>query len=50
MTFHLTCVHIMFSSALVGELPSFREIAARFTVCSLCILNRCNFSYFPFWF
>ena len=22
----------------------------RFTVCSLCILTYCNFSYFPLWF
>ena len=42
MTFHLTCVHIIFSSVWVAEWPTFGKS------CSLCILTICNFSYFPF--
>ena len=51
MTFHLMCVHIIFSSVLVAEWPYFgKELLPRLTICSLCILTLCNFSYFPFWF
>ena len=51
VTFHLMSVHIMFSSVLVAELPSFGKVLpTRLTICSNCILNICNFSYFPFWF
>ena len=47
---HLMCVHIIFSSVLVGEWPYFgKELLPRLTICSLCILTLCNFSYFPFW-
>ena len=39
-----------FSSVLVAEWPSFgKELLTRLTICSLCILTICNFSYFPFW-
>ena len=51
MTFHLMCVHISFSSVWVAERPSFgKELLPRLTICSLCILTICNFSYFPLWF
>ena len=51
LTFHLMCVHIIFSSVLVAEWPYFgKELLPRLTICSLCILTLCNFSYFPFWF
>ena len=44
VTFHLMCVHIVFSSVWVAEWPSFgKELLTRFTICSLCILNICNF-------
>ena len=49
--FHLMFVHIIFSSVLVAEWPYFgKELLPRLTICSLCILTICNFSYFPFWF
>ena len=49
--FHLMCVHIIFSSFWVAERLSFgKELHTRLTMCSLCILTICNFSYFPFWF
>ena len=39
------------SSVLVAEWPYFgKELLPRLTICSLCILTLCNFSYFPFWF
>ena len=51
MTFHLTCVHIIFSSVSVAEWPLlWKKLLTRLTICSLCILNICNISYFPFWF
>ena len=51
MTFHLMCAHIIFSSFWVAECPSFgEELLTRLTICSLCILTICNFSYLPFWF
>ena len=51
MTFHLMFVHIILSSVLVAEWPTFeKELNPRLTICSLCILAICNFSYFPFWF
>ena len=41
MTFHLMCVHIIFSSVLVVEWPPFgKELLTRFTICSLCILKK----------
>ena len=44
-------VHIIFSSVWVAEWPSFgKELLTRLTICSLCILTICKFSYFPFWF
>ena len=41
-----------FSSVLVDGWPYFGEkkLLPRLTICSLCILTLCNFSYFPFWF
>ena len=50
MTFHLTCVHIIFSSGWVAEWPPFgKKLLTRLTICSLSILTICKFSYFPFW-
>ena len=41
------CVHIFFSSIWVAEWPPFgKELPIRLTICSLCILTICNFSYF----
>ena len=34
----------------IRNLISVSKMAVRLTVCSLCILNFCNISYFPFWF
>ena len=46
MTFHLMCVHIIFSSVCVAEWPLFgKELLTRLTIChicSLCILTICN--------
>ena len=40
-----------FSSVWVSECPSFvKELLTRLTICSLCILTICNFSYLPFCF
>ena len=51
VTFHLMFVHIIFSSAWAAEWSPFgKELSTRLTICSLCILTVCNFSYFPFWF
>ena len=39
------------SSVYVAEWPSFgKELPARLTLCSLCIMSICNFKYLPFWF
>ena len=49
MIFHLMFVHITFSSVWVAEwLPCGKELPTRLTMCSLCIVTICNFSYFPF--
>ena len=38
MTFHLTCVHIIFSLVLVAEGPSFgKKLLTRLTIRSLCM-------------
>ena len=51
MTFHLTCVNIILSSVWIAEWPPFGKwLLTRLTICSLCILSICNYSYFPFWF
>ena len=51
VTVRLTCVHIISSSVWVGEWPPFGKwLLTLFTVCSLCALAVCDFSYFPFWF
>ena len=51
MTLNLTRVHIINSSVWVAEWPPFgKYLLTRLTICSLCILTICNFSYFPFWF
>ena len=51
VTFHLKCVHIIFSSVWVAEWPPFgKKLLTRLTICSLCIFTICNLSYFPFWF
>ena len=51
MTFHLTCVHFIFSSIWVVEWPPFgKQLLTRLTICSLFILTICylNFSRFGF--
>ena len=49
VTFHLTCVNIIFSSVWVAEWPPFvKKLLTRLTICSLCILTICTFSYFPY--
>ena len=51
VTFHLMCVQVICSSIWVAELPPFgKEMLTGLTMCSLCILTICNFSYFPFRF
>ena len=51
VTFHLMLVHIILSSVWDTEWPPFgKELLARLTICSLCFLTICNFSYFPFWY
>ena len=51
VTFHLTFVHIIFSLVWVAEWPWFeKELSSQLTICSLCYLTICNFSYFPFLF
>ena len=43
MTFHLMCVHIIFSSVSVAEWAPFGKLLlTRLTICSLCILTVCN--------
>ena len=40
VTFHLTCVYIIFSSVWVAEWPPFGKwLLTRLTICSLCILK-----------
>ena len=40
MTFHLTCIHIIFSSVSVAEWPLFgKGLLTRLTICSLCIFT-----------
>ena len=50
MTFHLMFVGILFLVRFgFAERPPIRkEMPTRLTICSLCILNICNFSYFSF--
>ena len=51
VTFHLMFVHIIFSLVWIAEGPPFgKELLPLLTICYLCILTNCNFSYFPFWF
>ena len=51
VTFHLMIVNIIFSLVWVAEWPpSGKKLPTRLTICSLCILTICYFSYFPFWF
>ena len=51
VTFHLMRVNIIFSSVWVAEWPSFwKELLTRLTICSLCTLTICKFSYLAFWF
>ena len=53
VTFHLMDVQIIFSSlkAAESEWPPFeKELLTWLTICSLCIMSVCNFSYFPFGF
>ena len=52
VTFHLMFVHIilvrfrLLSDHLLGK----SCMLTRLTICSLCILTICYFSYFPFWY
>ena len=55
VTFHLMCVHIIFSSVrlLSGHLlGNSCSLSVDHMTCSLCILTICNkfINYFPFWF
>ena len=51
VTFHLMFVHIILSSVWVAVWPPFgKELPARLTICSLCILTICNFIFFSFCF
>ena len=51
VTFHLMCVHIIFSSISVAEWQPFgKKLLTRLTIFSLCILTICNIRYFQFWF
>ena len=51
VTFHLMCVHIIFSLVWVAEWQPFgKELLTRLTICSCCIFTNCNSSYIPFWF
>ena len=44
--FHLTCVHINFSSVSVAKWPPFMKyLLTRLTICYLCILTICNINY-----
>ena len=48
VTFHLMCVHIIFSSVWVAEWPALgKELLIRLTICSLCFLTICKSSFFP---
>ena len=43
--------YLQAGSVWVAEWQLFRkELLTRFTICSVCILTICNFSYFKFWF
>ena len=45
MRFYLICVYIVFSSVSIAEWPTLgKELLTRLNICSLCILNICNFS------
>ena len=51
VTFHFMCVHIIFSSVSVVELPPLGKLLLTgLTICSLFILTICNISYFRLWF
>ena len=46
VTVHLLCVRIIFCSVWVAEWPTFgKELLTLLTICSLCSLTICNFSY-----
>ena len=46
MTFHLMFRHIIFSLFWAAEWSPFgKELPTRLTICFLCILSICNFSY-----
>ena len=49
--FHIACVHIIFKSISVTELPRFgKKLLTRLTICYLCILTNCNIRYSHFGF
>ena len=44
------CVQIILGSVNVAEWPPPGKKLPRLTICSLCIMSICCYSYFPFWF
>ena len=49
MTFHRMFVNMIFSSVWVAEWPPFgKELLTRLTICSLCFVTSCYFSYLSF--
>ena len=50
MSFHLTCLHINYSSVWVDGWPPFRKyLRTRLTICSHRILIICDFSFWFVW-
>ena len=46
--FHFMFAHFSLSSVLVAEWPPFgKQLPARLTICSHCILSLCNIYLFP---
>ena len=51
VTFLPVCIRVVLASACVAGWPPFgKKLLTRLTICSLCVLTMCSFSYFPFWF
>ena len=51
VTFHLTCVYIIFSSVSVAEWPPFgKYLQTRLTICSFLYFDYLSYLLFPFWF
>ena len=49
MKFHLMFVYILVRFGLLS-VHLLKKLLPRLTICSLCMLTICNFSYFPVWF